>query len=442
MTSLLDKWRFYMKDVKSPDLYIDMGFYFLISAALQRRVWTGTTSPELRPLFPNLYIVFVGPPAVGKGLVLKQIAKILRYHNWEDTRPQSNLVKQNRAAFGLSPSRPEEEKLLFPMAPDATTYESLLHSMTKAFRPISYSKLNEKGETINALYVHRSLCFCLDELSSLFKRNQISITKFLLNAFDCEDYEYETKHQGEDRIKKLCLGLLAGTTPTFIEESFDERLLADGLTSRMIFVFESMPRFVKYDMPDISTEQLEARVAIINHIKKLSTLFGHITFSKTETPEAFEVFRAYFEEVLPRVRVNNSMKLESYYGRKDIHVLKLAMAIHFSRSFDLVLTPEDCRDALNLLNTVEKKMHMALEFGSNPLFGPSKNILQFLRRVKDPQTPKQLFIEFSGDVRETEMMEILRMLEMQQKVKVVPNGTGLAYVANDSHWARSTIEQT
>ena len=81
MTSNLERWRYYCSTIISPESYIDWGFYYAISAALQRRVWRGQI--DGRPLFNNLYTIFTADPGVGKGLVITEINKLLRYFKLE-----------------------------------------------------------------------------------------------------------------------------------------------------------------------------------------------------------------------------------------------------------------------------------------------------------------------------------------------------------------------
>ena len=76
MGKLLDKWRNYNRDSVSPDSFINMSFYFIISASLQRRVHLGS---RLNPLFPNVFTVFVAEPSVGKGRAIGPVIDILKY---------------------------------------------------------------------------------------------------------------------------------------------------------------------------------------------------------------------------------------------------------------------------------------------------------------------------------------------------------------------------
>ena len=199
---LLDKWKYYTKDLISPDSYIEMGFFYLMAAAMQRRLWLGDTS-GLSQLFPNMYIILVGPPACGKGLVLKQVIQILKHykitHGNEFVKAEEAAVKALAAELGIGSnlSSPIDfDNYLIPVSADATTYEQLLRIMTRSTRIHEIKETKQK-------YVHKSLCFCLEEISSLFRRKAEDVVRFLIVAFDCGDYDYETKHFSADRIRKM-----------------------------------------------------------------------------------------------------------------------------------------------------------------------------------------------------------------------------------------------
>src|SRR3990167_2853963 len=75
--SFLEKWRYIMKDSASPNTFIDWSFYFLISACLQRRVWIGASH---HPIYPGMYVILVGEPGVGKGLMIHELNLLLNFH--------------------------------------------------------------------------------------------------------------------------------------------------------------------------------------------------------------------------------------------------------------------------------------------------------------------------------------------------------------------------
>lgn len=404
---LVHRWRNYNRDLTSPENFITMSFYWMIATALQRRVWSG---PMHMPLFPNMYCLLVGGPGVGKGLVLKKVIEMLKHHKWQPPskeakpgNPEEIDINELLNVSGLGPSNKlKEPDLLFPYASDAGSFEAILQNFTRANRRINVPK---SAMAPLGIYTYKSLFFCLEELSSLLAKNTEKTVDFLIRAFDCGDYDYKTKHQGEDLLRKPCLSFAGGTTPSFLERTFKDNLIGDGFCARVIFVYETTSRFHLYGIPELDEGQREDQKAILNHLLALSKLYGPVTLE----PEALEYFKNYFERELPSPggRINPSLKLNTYYARKDIHATKLAMAVHFSKSLDMTVTKEDCQEALEILGNLERKMHYALTMGVNPLAHISKNIINHLQQCGEPQTFTQLWSEFIEDVRKEEMLECL-----------------------------------
>lgn len=409
--SLFEKWRLYTEGLTSPDNYINFGFYYMIGAALQRRVWIG---PEHLCLYPNHYTILVGEPGIGKGILLKQVNNLLRYHKMPDPKAvlngnlpndisptdRANMEAVAEADYRLAQGIVADEKtkvksksferpLLFPVAADATTYEALVKAVAIAVRRRNFYAYDEKqGKETLKVYTHSSLCFCLEEIASLFRKRTEDVVNFLLQAYDCGDYVYDTKTQGKDSIKKCCLSLLGGTTPNFMQSTFDDRLLTEGFSSRTFFIFAAQNRKTQLWVPDLRQEQKEAYVDIQVHLEKLAHLFGRVSVSKED--------EAWLEDWWvneQRERSNTSSKLIAYYARKQIHVLKLAMCIHFAESLDMIIPRSAFQKAIDMLAKEEKTMHYALGIDrSNPLSVPADKIYKDLL-TNGKKTRKELLID-------------------------------------------------
>jgi hypothetical protein len=416
-----DRWQLFMKDMCSPQSFVDFGFYYMISAALQRRVWLGD---EKDPIYPNMYIILVGEPGIGKGRVIKPVNSILKHHKLnptgvEEDKDSATVMVDVNAMLGNAMNKAIEQPLLIPVAPEATTYEALVNNMAKAVRRINYKWRNpatDREET--KVYSHSSLCFCLEEMSSLFRKRTEDLVNFLLVTYDCGDYDYVTKHQGKDHVRKCCLNMLAGTTPSFLQATFDDKLLSEGFSSRSIFVYEYANRHNKWGLAEFTPEQIKAREEIIAHIKRLAGLYGQAKLS----PEADEFGRAWWEEIHPTKRSNNNLKLAPYYARKKLHFMKLAMAIHFGESTDMVIGVESCKYALEVLDQAEKRMHFALSFGGkNHQSGVAKSIIKYLKAVgpNNPQSFSDLLIEFFDHATESELEEVIQFLSRTGQVERV-----------------------
>ena len=430
MTSNLELWRFFMKDMTSPNSYIDFSFYYLISAALQRRVWLGS---ENLPIFPNQYTILVGEPGVGKGLVIKPVEKILRHFKIKTSPPTnvaSNIPKGAIEAEGLEATelannlleqlgintkfRPREEPLVIPVAANSTTYEALTHAIGASVRRYNYSIIDpQTTNIIKRTYSHCSLAFCLEEISSLFRKHTEDVVNFLLQAYDCGDYERDTKTQGKTIIKKCCLNILGGTTPSFMQSTFNDKLLNEGFASRTFFIYETENRFQRFFMSDFTEEQLAARRKIIEHVEKLTQIYGEVTY----TQEARNFLQKWWEEEHVIKRPNESLKLNAYYARKNQHVPKMALAIHFADNTTMEINKTECEMALKLLEYVENKMHLALTTsGHNTLGLISRRIVVYIKNT-GPKTFDELLLEFFDDLKQSELADTLSFLIQTKQIK-------------------------
>lgn len=418
-----DRWQLYMKDLNCPQSFVDFGFYYTVSVALQRRVWCG---PEHMPLYPNLYIILVGEPGIGKGIAIKPVNRLLKHHQLDingaekvdktDGTDEIREVLEFAQKFNSNnpaAAKEDDDKQLFPSAADATTYEALVQSMARSTRMISY-KAHDKDlqKEVKKIYTHSSVYFCLEEISSLFRRHTEDVVNFLLVAFDCGDYEYRTKTQGRDRIKRCCLSLFGGTTPQFMHDTFNSKLLGEGFSSRTIFIFESANRKNDLFIPSLSSEQVSAMLHIQTHVRNLSRLYGHAQFS----PEAKEYLEDWWQKH-QALKPNTSPKLIPYYSRKNIHAMKLATIMHFSETADsMTIERASCEKAIAALDGVEKNMHYAVSFASaNPLHATMQKIVKCIGQY-GPQDFIELFMRFSDEVREAELRECINALIVQNKI--------------------------
>lgn len=430
--SNFEKWREYMAGSISPDNFINWGWYNIITSALQRRVWVG---PKHAPLYPNIYTILVAEPGVGKGRVITFVSEILKHHKLinpkeinasnlpkEMDETQKLIAKQVSAEDYKEASKEEdkftakqkyyEKPLLIPVAADAITYEALVLEMARSFRRINYPEwcpLTNKYK--NGMYLHSSLCFCLEEISSLFRKRMEDLVNCLLKVYDCGDYNYETIKRGKDRVKSCCLNFFGGTTPGFMQSVFNDKLLSEGFSSRTFFIYATKNRKTALRIPELTKEQLAYKKDIIEHVEKLTKLYGPVEVEE----EAWHFLEEWWKKAQGE-RPNTNTKLNPYYARKNIHVQKLAMAIHFGESTEMKIGIETFKQALVILAEEEKRMHYALGFSSdNPLQAVSAKIEKYLLSCEKPKTYKEIYAEFWSSIptkdAEKDLKSVLEHLE-------------------------------
>lgn len=427
---ILDAWKFFMKDIPSPDSYIEMSFYGMIAAALQRRVYLGS---ETWPLFPNLFIILVGFPATGKSLAINPTKKLLetfkqnkfKFKKEELTTQQEQLQavealtreymneSGNKKLHGFE-ALTKKEPLVIPIAPNATTYEALVKSHSESLRTIVPK--NPKAFCKDGLYTHSSLYVVNDEISSLFRKHTDDLVNYLVKAYDCEDYEYEAKQASSHYVKSSCLNVLGGTQPNFLKRVFAEQLLTEGFASRTIFVYEEAPRFPILDLPIPTPEQLEARRIVEVHVEKLTKLFGQVTIS----PEAHEFMKHRVLNVWSKSRINNSEKLNDYYGRKTLHYKKLILASHFGESESMEVGLYPVQHVADLLDRLEEKMDKALNSGGrNQLTSVYDKVHKYIKSVGG-DTRINIWVKFIDDfAHEQEVEDVLNFLVSSKKITYV-----------------------
>ena len=413
--SIFECWQLRMREVTSPQSFIDFGIYFAVAAYLQRRVWTNA---DHQKLYPNIYPILVADPGVGKGLVIKPVMELIKKHKLTDalSKPvdMSSAAAISNAAIeandfakaGESSVKLPRERLRIPIGPDNGTYESVVKICAESARSIGYKRYDKAlDKVVSDVYRHNSLAFGLEEMSSFLHKDASKAMNFLVKAYDCGDYSYTTISRGEDYIKQVCMNFLAGTTPKFIENSFDAGIMEEGFAARAWFIYAPRNRFFLLRSPELTPEQLAAQARIEEHMLGLTKLYGYAPM----TPDAWNYLEHWWEKEQSQVgykRPNPSEKLNTYYGRKNIHVMKMAMILHFMEDNKAgedgvspanPITLAEVQRAMRVLDEVEVNMHLALNFcGANPLHKLAKKIVATLRKT-GPMTSDQVLLEFWSD---------------------------------------------
>lgn len=397
-------WNIYTQNLPSAQSYIDFGFYYVIGAALQRRVWY---SVEPWQCFPNMYIVFVGPPSAGKGIVIKAVTRFLKHHRKET----GAVIRTNTG---------EEKPLLFATGADSITFEQLIAKMA--------SSVTRMVTPDKQPYFHTSLWFGLDELSSIFKVKTEDVVKFMQNAWESTYYDYEIKHQEKkDRLRNICLSLLAGTQFDFLQKAQRMDIFGQGFSSRTIFLFETRRRFSRFHIAESFTpEQAQAEKELHEWTLKLSKLYGRLSYDK----ETYDYLETWNAEVLEPQMNRASPKMQEYLGRMQMHIMKMAAAIHFADNLELTISLGTVKKAIEVLFAVQTNMEAGLALiGRNPLHATTKQMLAFIKERKEV-TEGELVLAFISEITMDEFKLCLKEMELgyNLKNKLKANGKTVYYL--------------
>lgn len=377
--SWIEKFLDYTDNSEPPELYRKWTAISMIAAALERKSFLewGTFN-----LYPNMYIVLVGPPAARKGTAMSAGSKFIK-----------NL--------GVN------------LAAEAITREALIATLKKAFKTDIDT---DKGGKI---IPHSSLTILSPELTVFLGYNNVILMADLSDWFDsAERWTYRTKGSGTDEINGVFVNLLGATTPELLQTTLPRDAIGGGLTSRMVFVYEAKKGKL-VPAPFLDEKQIELEEELARDIERIFMMKGPFAITEQFIKDWIKWYEN--QEKHPPF---TDQRFQGYLGRRQTHVLKLSMIISASYSSKMVITHEHLKEAVTLLERTEKNMPGAFGgVGSNPLAPVMERILQTVRARKEIDLV-DLIKMFYYDADKNDIELCIATLQAAKYVQVVIGDSG------------------
>lgn len=280
-----------------------------IAGALERRVWVETARGQL---YPNLYVLLVAPPGVGKSRVIEVTNDL-----WHHTKS-------------------------LKIAPDSTTSASLLDSLTDARRVIV------RDGTLVAEY--HSLLVTADEFGVFCPEYDKEFLSRLNKIYDCPRVIRVRRKYLKDEVSILNpqLNILGGAQPGWLQSMLPEEAWSMGFTSRLIMIYSATGPSA--DLFNAQDERSDLRAAMLAHLDRLVKLQGKFFW----TDDGAREIRRWHEAGGPPKPEH--AKLAHYNTRRTLHVMKLALVSSAARGVSMRIEGHDVRRALAWLLAAEKSM--------------------------------------------------------------------------------------
>lgn len=359
--SWLDHWMFYLQASEAPNSYLRWAGISAIAGATMRRCYTKWI---YYTIYPNLYIVLVGPP--GK------------------THKSSTIwhVGESLRQIGV------------PIASESLSREGMIKQMI------------DRGDIDRA-----ALTLLPDEMSDLLRVSGERMVETLTSLYNCQDkWEYTIRNRPTDTLKNVFLNMLSGTTPKWMADEFDPSFIEGGFAGRTIFIREDEPRFRKA-FPEVTPEMEERYAQLVDDLAWISELRGEFEW----TDGAHDWFKEYYEVKLPKEKLD--YRLNSYLNRKALMVLKLGMILSLAERDRLVLDEHIFNKALVELNAVEPQMvHAFTSVGRNVYANDSERIYHEIRESRG-MLESDIRISNEHALTKQEIDDILENLVLMKKVK-------------------------
>lgn len=231
----------------------------------------------------------------------------------------------------------------------------------------------------------------------------------LTGLYGCPDsFINELKTVPIDVLNKVCLNILAATTPTDLTELIPATATGKGFTPRLHLVYQDKRRH-KNSKPKLDQTLAEKLVADLVDIRKMEGPF-------VMSPNDEKWFDEWYNSIVPPQDEN----LDGFYGRKHDTMLKLAMVVAAGHSNELVIKKSDMQIAVKLLNQLESFMPMAYkEIGKLATTDHVERVLRQLKRRGGKATKSEIlhdnwnsfnakeWIEISYHMQEAELIEVI-----------------------------------
>ena len=348
-----------------------------IASALQRKV-RFELGMSLT-FYPNLYIILVGPSATGKGTAMKFAFDII------------------------------EQVTSIKLAAQATSLQALIRRMKE-------TNLTDVDLVTGEQQYHSSLTIFSNEFTVFLGYHNRELISALCDWYDCLGrWTYETIARKKEEVIGVWVNLLAGTTPDAIQSALPIESIGQGLTSRIIFVYEEK-RAKLVITPTKTEREMYLQQALIKDLETISMLSGNMSCT--------ESFMADYTDWCNEAALNPPFydkKFDGYCGRRRNHLLSLSMVCCASRTDDMIMTSDDIGRAAALLAEVEKKMGMVFKgIGRSDIASLINDAVVFVANSRIPEIPIWQFAKhFEGDMDKMVMDKVLMTLEAMNLVEVI-----------------------
>lgn len=372
LSDWLDGYMEYTEDSEPPKMFHLWTAISTIASALQRKCYLcwGTLT-----FYPNLYVVLVAPSG------------------------------KCRKGTAMDPARDLLNTLALPLAAEATTREALIRALREA------NSTNFDPNTGDQ-HFHSSLTIHSKELTVFLGYDNQQLMMDLTDWFDCHNrWTYRTKTQGDDDIIGVWVNLIGATTPELIQTALPPDAIGGGLTSRIIFVFESR-KYKTAIYPTPGNQDLYK--GLISDLERIHLMAGQFKV----TDEFINIWSEWYpaQEMDPP---NLGPNLSGYLERRPTHVMKLSMVMSASRSSDLLITGDDINKAIKILHATEKRMPQVFSgVGKSQIISILPRIMSYIAELKMVTKPK-LIERFIADIDDFMLDRVLKTLQTMRYIKII-----------------------
>lgn len=379
----------FTEGLSSPELFRKWGAISALAGALERKVWVRT---QMSNVYPNMYIILVAPPGVGKTEVTWRIRSL--WNGLEDHHVASTSV----------------------------TKASLIDELAAATRRWV---INSPAPGTNPVDSFNSLLIGVNELGVLIPAYDNEFMNTLTDLWDGKGYsERRRTTKTEHNIKKPFINMLTACTPSYLVHVLPEGAWDQGFLSRTMLIYSGDRQlrslFAEQTFDRESWSKLEGM------FESISSLYGELKWTE-QAAQLIDAFHMRDGEPKP-----DHPKLMSYNIRRTVHLLKLCIVASISRSDELLITEEDFNRGYDWM--IEAEHHMPDIFKAMTQGGAGKTMEEAWHYIfttharENKPVMKHRLIQFLQERVPVHNIETtIKMMEEGKMIEPILMPTGKAY---------------
>jgi hypothetical protein len=376
-TGWLGEYVSFMKDLEACIRFKFFSACSVLGATINNKVWIYRGSEELLPkLFPNIWVILLAPP--GRGHKTSTI---------------------NAALNCLYQACPEVRILA-----DKLTPESLVKALSE---PLSTKEKIQIGPR-DATGIIKA-----PELSVFFGKAQYNagLVSLITDLYDFrEEWAVETIMRGRNTLKNICISILGGSTPDWLQKMLPEDSFTGGFMSR--FVLCEMPAnyFKRRAFPKKTISK--GWDEIVRGLREKQGLQGEIGWTK----ECASYYKEYYENLKP----SGDVQKDAYQEREAEQILRISMLLALSED-KMHINQEDFKLAQQIVNTLMIETDPRIErLTTNPRMSLVQDIQDLLKQFGEMSEEDLMKRVYRGlHLGEAQFYEAIRVLKMARVVENV-----------------------